>query len=371
VRNSNTFGVLALTLTASGWSTSFVPEAGATFTDSASGTCRVPGTTTTTPTTVAAEPDSRVSNPFPNTTIGSPATFTGTATAAAGVNRVRVSIRNQATQLWLQDDGTFGSTFRQFDATLALPGATSTSWTLTRALPNAGYGVGTKAVDTAGRTEAVTPWVTFAVSGSSPPTTPPPTAPPSSAPPPTAPPPTGTTTTTSTTSTTTPPSGSVDDEWAFWGYLYSDGQRQSNGTWRWDQAPYRYSASAARFVRGAQAANFTVRLDASGAYYTNQSIPALRDPTNAGAAAIRAYLAATIEDEATCLGMVYDNPQLSVVQYVQSLYTAVNVPTRRVTYSGGFNELFVDQPNWSLIGGWPYATTVRTPGASNCNVNAK
>ena len=45
VRNSNTFGVLALTLTASGWSTSFVPEAGATFTDSASGTCRVPGTT--------------------------------------------------------------------------------------------------------------------------------------------------------------------------------------------------------------------------------------------------------------------------------------------------------------------------------------
>ena len=53
VRNSNTFGVLALTLTASGWSTWFVPEAGATFTDSASGTCRAP--TTTTPTTVAAE----------------------------------------------------------------------------------------------------------------------------------------------------------------------------------------------------------------------------------------------------------------------------------------------------------------------------
>ena len=114
-----------------------------------------------------------------------------------------------------------------------------------------------------------------------------------------------------------------------------------------------------------------MRLDSSGAYYTNQSISAVLDPRTAGTAAVRAFLAATIEDEATCVGMVYDNPQLSVVQYIQSLYTAAGVPTRRVTYSGGFNELFVDQPNWSLIGGWPYATTVRTPGASNCDVTAK
>ena len=72
--------------------------------------------------------------------------------------------------------------------------------------------------------------------------------------------------------------------------------------------------------------------------------------------------------------MVYDNPQLSVVQYIQSLYNAADVlpvPTRLVTYNGGFNELFVDQPNWSRIGTWPYATTVRTPGASNCDVTAK
>ena len=171
--------------------------------------------------------------------------------------------------------------------------------------------------------------------------------------------------------TTAAPGGSFDDQWAFWGYLYSDGQRQSNGTWRWDQAPLRYTASAARFVRGAQAAGYTVRLDSSGTYYTNQSISAVLDPRTAGTAAVRAFLAATIEDEATCVGMVYDNPQLSVVQYIQSLYTAAGVPTRRVTYSGGFNELFVDQPSWSLIGGWPYATTVRTPGASNCDVTAK
>ena len=39
VRNSDTFGVLRLTLATGGWSFTFVPEAGRTFTDSGSGTC--------------------------------------------------------------------------------------------------------------------------------------------------------------------------------------------------------------------------------------------------------------------------------------------------------------------------------------------
>ena len=39
VRNSNTYGVLKLTLSASGYSWQFVPVAGATFTDSGSGSC--------------------------------------------------------------------------------------------------------------------------------------------------------------------------------------------------------------------------------------------------------------------------------------------------------------------------------------------
>ena len=134
MRNNTTFGVLALTLTASGWQSEFVPEAGATFTDSASGTCRRAAASdlepsgTTAPTTASPvstdtqEPDSTVPRE-PGGNVGSPVTFSGTATDDAGVSRVRVSVRNQATKHWLQDDGTFGSTFRQFDAILGSPGA--------------------------------------------------------------------------------------------------------------------------------------------------------------------------------------------------------------------------------------------------------
>jgi hypothetical protein len=40
VRNNSSYGVLALELTATGWSSRFVPEAGASFRDQATGTCR-------------------------------------------------------------------------------------------------------------------------------------------------------------------------------------------------------------------------------------------------------------------------------------------------------------------------------------------
>jgi hypothetical protein len=38
-RNNTTFGVLELTLLADGWSSRFVPVAGKSFTDTASGSC--------------------------------------------------------------------------------------------------------------------------------------------------------------------------------------------------------------------------------------------------------------------------------------------------------------------------------------------
>jgi hypothetical protein len=39
VRNSNTFGILALTLKPNGYGWRFIPEAGKTFTDAGSGAC--------------------------------------------------------------------------------------------------------------------------------------------------------------------------------------------------------------------------------------------------------------------------------------------------------------------------------------------
>ena len=39
VRNNATFGVVSLTLHATGWDANFLPEAGKTFTDTSSGTC--------------------------------------------------------------------------------------------------------------------------------------------------------------------------------------------------------------------------------------------------------------------------------------------------------------------------------------------
>jgi hypothetical protein len=105
-----------------------------------------------------------VSTPAPRTTVGSPFTFTGTATADAGVTRVRMAIRNAATAAWLQANGTsWGPTFAQVDATIASPGATSTTWSWTRSLPPGSYYVQSRAVDGAGRAEASTPWVPFTV----------------------------------------------------------------------------------------------------------------------------------------------------------------------------------------------------------------
>ena len=129
-RNNTSYGVVALTLTATGWSSEFIPEAGATYRDSASGTCRgsgegssEPSSGTTAPTTASPvpstdtqEPDSTVAAPNQGGTVGSPVAISGAATDDVGVSRVRVSVRNQASGQWLQDNGTFGSTFRQFDA---------------------------------------------------------------------------------------------------------------------------------------------------------------------------------------------------------------------------------------------------------------
>ena len=180
VRNNTSYGVVALTLTATGWSSGSSPRRGPA---PRRGQRHVSGRRGVVDLVrhdgadhgfAGAWPDhtgARLRRSPRRATVGPsvrPSPSSGTH-RGAGVNRVRVNVRNQATLQWLQDNGTFGSTFRQFGRRARLAGATSTTWTLTSPLPNASYGVGAKAVDTGGRAEAVTPWVTFAVNGARPP----------------------------------------------------------------------------------------------------------------------------------------------------------------------------------------------------------
>jgi hypothetical protein len=325
----------------------------------------------------AQEPNSTVTQPAPGSSVTSPITARGSATDDIAVTKVRTAVRNQTTLLWLQADGTFGSTFRLFDAQLTAPGARSTSWSWSTSLAPGSYGLSVRAVDGSGRAETSTPWVTFTVVPGQPPatttTTTSTTTSTTTTTTTTAPPSTTTTTSTSTTTPTTAPDPTLADRWAFWGYLFSDGSRLANGTWRWDQAPHRYAASATRFQRGAAALDYTVHLGSGGAYVTDQPIAAVPDPRTAGSSAVEAFLAATIEDEAVCGGMVFDNPNRVMVEYVRDLYRAAEptVPTVLKVYGDGFAELSVLSANWPLINAWPYATTVRTPGAPNCTLFEK
>ena len=117
----------------------------------------MPGTTTTTaPPSGNVAPDSQVTAPAVGATVGSPYTFAGTATDDASVTRVRMAVRNAATQQWLQANGSFGPTFAQFDATLSQPNAASTGWTWAcRHLPAGSYYVQSKAVDNTSTSETV------------------------------------------------------------------------------------------------------------------------------------------------------------------------------------------------------------------------
>ena len=83
--------------------------------------------------------------PAAKSTVSSPVAFSGNATDDVSVTRVRVAVRNSVTTLWLQANGTWGSTIAQFDATLSSPGTTATGWTWVTALPAGSYYVQSKA----------------------------------------------------------------------------------------------------------------------------------------------------------------------------------------------------------------------------------
>ncbi|MBM0125622.1 PKD domain-containing protein [Pimelobacter simplex] len=103
----------------------------------------------------------------PNATITPSGTITGqqvlllnlagAATDDKGVARVGVAIQDRDTNRYLQPNGTLSAAFATLDATLASPGATSTTWTLDRALPTQGdWSVTAYAFDTAGQQDPST-----------------------------------------------------------------------------------------------------------------------------------------------------------------------------------------------------------------------
>jgi PKD repeat protein len=81
----------------------------------------------------------------------------GTATDDIGVASVRVALEDQDTGRYVQPNGTMAAAFATIPATLASPNATSTSWTLSVALPTKGeFAVTAFAVDTAGQQDTST-----------------------------------------------------------------------------------------------------------------------------------------------------------------------------------------------------------------------
>jgi hypothetical protein len=108
-------------------------------------------------------PEATIANPKKNQSYTSPVAMSGGATDDIGVDAVRIAIQDTQTKLWLTANGTWGA-FTNLSATLASPGAASTSWTFSFTPPVGGsgnYGVQAVAVDTSGNVATKKPWVVF------------------------------------------------------------------------------------------------------------------------------------------------------------------------------------------------------------------
>jgi len=97
-----------------------------------------------------------------STTLGGTVTISGTATDDVGVTEVRVRIRlNPGTTWW---NGTSFGAFAYVQATLASPGATSTTWSYQFTPPAPGnFGLQVFALDAVGHVGANSVWRTFNV----------------------------------------------------------------------------------------------------------------------------------------------------------------------------------------------------------------
>ena len=94
--------------------------------------------------------------------VGPTVTITGTSSDNIGVTSVDVEIKDRVTKEFLQPDGSFGPRV-QLPATLANPGATSSTWSITVTLPAAGYNIQSFAYDAAGNVGENPTWKKFDV----------------------------------------------------------------------------------------------------------------------------------------------------------------------------------------------------------------
>ena len=116
------------------------------------------GTTPPDPDTQAPSPT--VSSPGNAATVSLPVHIEGDVSDDVGVSQVEIAIRDNATLQWW--NGTGWGTFRYNVATIAVPGAPSTTWSYTFAPPVGGsYGYQVRARDAAGNISPPTPWRRF------------------------------------------------------------------------------------------------------------------------------------------------------------------------------------------------------------------
>lgn len=111
-------------------------------------------------------PDATITAPANNANVpNGPITFSGTATDNVGVARVEMMIKDRTTnKYWNGTAWVTGFSWITPGATLASPGATSTSWSFTWTPPVTGpYAVSVRAVDAAGNIDATRPFNNFTV----------------------------------------------------------------------------------------------------------------------------------------------------------------------------------------------------------------
>ena len=123
--------------------------------------------TATAPDTQAPNPGITVPSANQNFPLG-PVITSGSATDNVGVTQVRVAIKNKATNQWWTGSAWQSGFVWGGNATLGSPGAPTTSWSYTFAVPaNGSYAIEARADDAAGNFTA-TPLVSFTVTSSAP-----------------------------------------------------------------------------------------------------------------------------------------------------------------------------------------------------------
>ena len=153
------------------WSLSFSATVAGTYAMTARATDQAGNTATTTRSFSVTAPDTTA----PGTTMTTPATnailvpptitASGAATDNVGVASVTILVKDRDSGLWLRTDGTWGSTTANAQrlATLASPGATSTTWTIDIPLGVGNYLITARARDAVGNQTATAAQKQFSV----------------------------------------------------------------------------------------------------------------------------------------------------------------------------------------------------------------